>query len=923
MFYSNWVSKSIIALVIWGAMQTSAFADGILTPGSAAVTGFSGVLATEDNNILFDNNGPSVRIITLPGSSPFGLREVSKPFTVKNSDVGLVFGIAIDNAAQPNIFVAATSAYGIAIYNANKGRLKKGEPGAQYMQGQFGPLDQGGESTSIWRIDGITGAVSLFANVVYNGIENKPASLGGLAFDPISNQLFVADRSTGMIHRFSMNGIDNGVYDHGTQGLSAVGLQPVPFDSSTLANISSPNFDTENPATWGFAPVARRVFALAVYEGRLYYSTFGSQIWSVGIKSSGEFANDPRLELDSPSLMPDSEISSIAFDQNGYLYIAERGAVTGDYSFINVANSGQNRIKRFIPKIPTDASPYFWYTPGSEYSIGMYPEYQNSDGGVALTCGRSIWMTGDHLLDNGSSGGFPFIDGLQGNDKSLVKPANTPPLQSWFVNYYDNQADPNSRGHMGAIVTRTICAGGYGASPPLGLLPPLCPPRVQFFMNGDYCPPFICSPWVDWSLFDWPLINWPLFSWPWLEWPLLDWPFLLPNWQGFPFPGFPGYESGCSIGCYGFNSYCGASYCSSPFNWSWMGCNWGCYGFRFVDGYCGAAICQPFFWQYGFCCPNNGFCVPPPPVCPPELTYADGQCIPPPPPCPPNQVYNNGQCTPICPPNQTYSNGECAPVCPPNQTYRDGQCRPPSSTCPPGRIYKNGHCITPPQCLNNQVYINGRCTTPPHCLRNETYVNGRCIKNPTCPNRQILVNGQCVPPKYCPNNKIYIDGRCVTPKHCGRNQIYVNGHCVTQTICGKNQRLVNGYCVTITQPHCGKNQRLLNGYCVNITQPTICKSNQQLVNGHCVTIQYCGSGQVLRNGKCVSINIQNCPRGTVMKYGHCMSIYETPKQHNTKYPSQPNSYNTNKTQSNYRQVTPTYTQPKTIENSTQTYQKNY
>ena len=86
------------------------------------------------------------------------------------------------------------------------------------MPGQFGPADQGGGPGSIWRIEGASGKITLFANLIYNGIENTPAALGGLAFDPVTQQLFVADRTTGMIHRFTLVGTDKGVFDHGVQG---------------------------------------------------------------------------------------------------------------------------------------------------------------------------------------------------------------------------------------------------------------------------------------------------------------------------------------------------------------------------------------------------------------------------------------------------------------------------------------------------------------------------------------------------------------------------------------------------------------------------------------------------------------------------------------------------------------------------------
>ena len=73
------------------------------------------------------------------------------------------------------------------------------------MSGLLGPDAQGGGPGSIWRIDGATGAVSLFANVTPDGAPNNGPALGGLAFDPSSSTLFVADRQTGMIHRFNLS----------------------------------------------------------------------------------------------------------------------------------------------------------------------------------------------------------------------------------------------------------------------------------------------------------------------------------------------------------------------------------------------------------------------------------------------------------------------------------------------------------------------------------------------------------------------------------------------------------------------------------------------------------------------------------------------------------------------------------------------
>ena len=78
-------------------------------------------------------------------------------------------------SAAPNIYLAATSAFGLNIVARGRDgqpeRRKKGGPGAGWMKGQFG-LDLQGGPGSIYKIDGRTGAVSLFANVTLDGVPN-------------------------------------------------------------------------------------------------------------------------------------------------------------------------------------------------------------------------------------------------------------------------------------------------------------------------------------------------------------------------------------------------------------------------------------------------------------------------------------------------------------------------------------------------------------------------------------------------------------------------------------------------------------------------------------------------------------------------------------------------------------------------------
>jgi hypothetical protein len=478
----------------------------IVPPGDAAVTAFSGMQGGSAHDLI-DLDGPSLRIFGLPGSGNYGLIDSTHAFSAKARDVGQVFGVTLDDQPNPNVYVAATAAYGLAIENARHERLRNGAPGAQYVPGLFGDADKAGGPGSIWRIDGTTGAIALFATVTTKDAQIVPASLGALAFDSQTQQIFVSDRATGLIHRFDLNGDDHGTFDHGVQGRQASGLPVVPFNPNTLANIQSKSFDGQNPRTWGFAPAERRVYALATHAGRLYYSVAANeQIWSVAIDSNGAFANDVRFEAALPSPHLGDEVSQISFDSNGLMYAAERGAPTGATDFLAVADSGQNRVVRFEPKQAGDTAPGYWHTPPDEYAVGTFPSYQNANGGVDLSCSERLWSTGDRLLEpaNAATGSFPTIDGLQGNDSDLIKPANEPPEKSWFVNYYDHQADPLSRGHVGALAIDRECgdggAAGYdnggGGSLGIGYLPPLCPPGTMWrggFCFYAHCPPGLVS----------------------------------------------------------------------------------------------------------------------------------------------------------------------------------------------------------------------------------------------------------------------------------------------------------------------------------------------------------------------------------------------------------------------------------------------
>ena len=501
-----------------------------LKVGDAVVTGFSGTIAPNAPaanrsivDLTFINpDGPSARIVDVarPGHVWDGrLLAAPKTFDVTAKDVGQVFGIALDDQTRPNIYLASTSAFGLHIVGRGRDdlpeRRKKGAPGAGWMRGLFG-LDLQGGPGSIYKVDGGTGAVSLLANVTLDGVPNPGPGLGNLAYDAVNKQLFVSDLYTGMIHRIGLDGADRGRYDHGVTGRPARMLAPVAFAARNRPNIASDRFDSENPATWGFAPPSRQVWGLAVREGRLYYSvTEGPQIWSVAIQQDGSFG-DARWELDIPREAGPFPVSDIVFSEKGAMILAQRASAAGSYDYSAFTRPGEPRVLRFWLESPDDPqTPSRWNAAAEEYAVGFAGNYRNSNGGVDLgygygedgmlgggACEQSLWTTGENLRNNPAlrdrlaPGGELLVHGLQGSPSSPVRNFNEPPWTGYFVDYDDTFTDPRAKGHLGGVrIFRQPCpvavAGGpgFGGNPPYLSGPTTSTPPPPPDCVGPNCDP--------------------------------------------------------------------------------------------------------------------------------------------------------------------------------------------------------------------------------------------------------------------------------------------------------------------------------------------------------------------------------------------------------------------------------------------------
>jgi len=512
-----WVFGIVLALGQQVASPARAQEVPLLFKGSTVVTGFSNteqLIETENlpsgmspSDVTFiDPMGISARFY-LPDQPGYfwdaRLWDLDAYHEVQARDIGQVFGIAIDDGwprnadgtAEPaNVYLGATSTFGLNIVLPDRNsdgladRVIFGQPEARFMDWQFGGLAGSGAASgllggpgTIYKVDGRTRQVSLFANITLGGRENSGPGLGNIAFDNRHDQLFVSDRDTGMIHRLDLDGFDLEQFDHGVTARVSAGLPPVPFDPDNRLDVTDSRFDSEDPDTWAYARAERRVWGMAVHGGRLFYAVAqgpGPQVWSVGIDdATGSILGDARWELDVNPEGPDYEVSDIVFNAQGAMILAQRGEQDARYDYSSFMKPRRARVYRYWPETPDDPlTDGRWHLDPEEYAVGFRPDHRNSAGGVDLNygytdqgvldtgdCEGSIWFTGEslrlnpelnaYLIENGEL----VVHGIQGSPSDLVREFNVPPWFSYFVDYDKKYDDPRVAGHMGDVEVYRPC----------------------------------------------------------------------------------------------------------------------------------------------------------------------------------------------------------------------------------------------------------------------------------------------------------------------------------------------------------------------------------------------------------------------------------------------------------------------------------
>jgi len=523
--------------------------------GDAVMSGFSGVKAPPEteqfpqkintpkrsylshymDELFIDPDGTSVIVKSLKSTKEHLWDSSVLPSTVKlqvkAKAVGQVFGIALDDAKTPNIYVTATSFYGLNIVKPDlpnilrfKGledeefvtndvdtrpeRMILGGKSARWMHGQFG---EGGGPGTVWKINGKTGSVSKFAEITLDGVPNSGPALGNIAFDREHRQFFVSDLDTGMIHRISMRGKLLEYLDHGLDVRKAMGLKPIVHNALFRADIHTINFDTTNSATWGYAREGRIVYGLTVKYNRLYYAVYNGrekpgEIWSVGLDKHGALTKAYRFEL----LLDKSEkhlpVTDMMLTDDGEMILAQRPPAQPSYTMQNFTEPEKAQMLRYHLKVPYDGKPNRWYPEPQEYFVGSDIPYRNGMGGVALgygydhngtlvpkRCEKSIWVTGESLKKSPKFNVELDIDGdgIQGQPRALSGISGLP--HRLFSFDLANTRSYKTKGRLGDVAIYThpcrcrcnealyakevlVSAPKGGAIPPVMLpSPPMAP----------------------------------------------------------------------------------------------------------------------------------------------------------------------------------------------------------------------------------------------------------------------------------------------------------------------------------------------------------------------------------------------------------------------------------------------------------------
>ena len=297
------------------------------------------------------------------------------------TNLGTVFGLTLDKYG--NIYVTHTSCYGNDI---------------------LGP----GGAGAIYRIDGLTGSISVFASLPNVADPNVPGGsnmpgLGNISYDCDHDQFFVTNMEDGRVYRIKSS--------------NALNASP-----ATVLNFFDPG--TPDNGAPGWAPLTERLWGVQWHGNRVFYSVWATDlasppnsntIRSVALDGSGDFVWwSDRLEIVVPSFPTtpgiSSPVSDLSFGPTGKMLLAER-TMSGP----TFPSAHQSRVLEYECQSVAAGGP--WAASTATFNVGQLGSQNNAAGGVDYDYGPydgpmppataaagglggsqgRVWATGDAL----------------------------------------------------------------------------------------------------------------------------------------------------------------------------------------------------------------------------------------------------------------------------------------------------------------------------------------------------------------------------------------------------------------------------------------------------------------------------------------------------------------------------------------------
>jgi hypothetical protein len=371
------------------------------TPAQTYST-FSGQVAVVTGQLI---GGSSVVVVDLKNENAVTSFNTNWPAPLYRhpawltSNIGDVFGLTLDN--QGNVYVTATTSY----------FLKSTVTATPGNQGK------------IYRIDGATGLVNVFAT-----LPNKGPALGNINYSCQFDSFYVSNFADGRIYQIKKStsnpstGVVKSTFDHQTGVIDTSATAGNPEAGTNYGT-----FSAKNPPG---VKRGGRVWGLAVFKNRLYYGVWrqdggehagvdaiANEVWSI-LLVGGTLNGSPQLEVTLPTLQTtnpgggmtySNPVSSISFSPAGDMLLAER-SMNGDTN--NKGGSFVAHQSRYLEySRPTGSNPWVLLNP-AKFSPGVLsPTGPSSAGGADYdSTATRIWGTADAMSLTAGN----YLYGIQG-----------------------------------------------------------------------------------------------------------------------------------------------------------------------------------------------------------------------------------------------------------------------------------------------------------------------------------------------------------------------------------------------------------------------------------------------------------------------------------------------------------------------------